>query len=114
MAPLLQSLHLWSLGFILFIALANLGFGLYSGALFLRLRRQPRPPLWPVALLVAGNGVWAIQCLFQAWRLRGESSGFGLAHLIFEAAYVGTAACFEARVFFFQAEPVQGLASSES
>lgn len=99
LAPLLQSLHKWSLEFAQFIATANFGYGLYSGALYLLFRRVPHSPGWLLAVLVAANGLWTFQCLFQAWRLRAEASYLGLGHLVFEAAYVGCLAYIEARIF---------------
>lgn len=100
-APLLQTLHRWTIEFAQFIALANIGYGLYSGILFLIFRKNIQVPLWPAAALVAGNSVWAMQCLMQAWRLKAEASYLGLGHLVLEAIYVGGLAYVEAKIFLF-------------
>lgn len=99
LAPFLQSLHQWSPGFLRYIALANIAYGLFSGLLFFSFRRRHRIAAGWAAVLVAANGAWALQCLFQAWRLRSEASAYGLGHLLLEGAYVGALAWFEARIF---------------
>jgi hypothetical protein len=108
-APLLQTLHQWTPGFIYFIATANLVYGLYSGLLWLRCKRlqwdrAERIPKWPLQLHIAANSLWALQCLFQVWRLRTEASYFGLGHLLFEGLYVGILAYIEAKVFLLRTQ----------
>lgn len=98
--PLILAQHKWTPEFTRFIISGNFVYGLYSGALFLLFRAKPDAPAPLLAVLVAGNSMWAVQCLFQAWRLRAEASMFGIAHLVFEAAYVGVLAYIEARIFF--------------
>lgn len=101
LAPLLTLHHAWTMEFARFIASANVGYGIFSGTVFLVFKRNVQGPIWPVAALIAGNCVWAIQCFLQAWRLRFESSYTGIAHLAMEGAYVGILAYFEARIFLF-------------
>ncbi|MES2933075.1 MAG: hypothetical protein V4805_06260 [Pseudomonadota bacterium] len=98
--PVLQPLNQWTLEFARFIASANIGYGLFAGALFLLFRKGIRVSLGLLAALVVANSLWAVQCLVQVWRLQNEVSFFGLGHLVLEGAYVGLVAYFEARIFF--------------
>ncbi len=99
LAPLLQTLHHWTNDFAHFMAFANIGFGLFSGILFLFFRKRSQGPFWQLGVLVAGNTLWAIQCFFQAWHLRSEASFVGIGHLILEGVYVGLLAYVETRIF---------------
>lgn len=76
-----------------FIAAVNLLYASYSCSLALR-RERSLP--W-VHALVAGNLAWAAACLAMAWRFASEASGFGLFHLIGEAAFVAALAACEWR-----------------
>jgi hypothetical protein len=98
--PLIQTLYNWTPEFARFIGFANIGYGLFSGALALVFRKTLRVPLGLVAVLIAGNGIWAVQCFFQSWRIFEEVSYLGLGHLVFEGAYVGALAYIETKVFF--------------
>jgi hypothetical protein len=108
LTPLLLTLHNWSLEFAHFIAISNIGYGIFSGTMFLLYRKGVRVSPGLVTVLVAGNSVWALQCFAQTWRLWGVASFLGRGHLIFEGVYVGLLAYFEARIFLFPKKDVTG------
>jgi hypothetical protein len=105
----LAPLYGWTPEFVRYIALANIAYGCYSGILALSLRIKGVLPPWTVLLLAAANGLWALQCFAQAWRLRDAASWLGLGHLILEGIFVGGLAFLEARLVLPAAgRPYQG------
>lgn len=89
----LVNLYQLQQSFLIFIALVNIAYGLYSLSLVLRKRR----PLSLIFLLVSANLLWAILCIRWAIVFRGSASVFGLIHLLGEGVYVGGLACLEWR-----------------
>ncbi len=75
------------------IAAANLGYGAFS--LFLARRR--RRPMRLIVILAGANALWGIVSLGFAAVAAGHASGFGLFHILAEAAVVFTLARFEWR-----------------
>lgn len=103
--PWLQSLYQWTPGFTLYIAFANIVYGLYSGYVLSVHRvaqKSGQVPFKRVAVLVVANGLWATQCFYQAIRLHQETSLWGLGHLVLEGFYVGLLAYLEMKAFFIQ------------
>ena len=75
------------------MAVANLAYGTYSGALARRAHR----PYGALRLLVAANATWAVLCGLAAVRFAGTASALGLAHLLGEGLFVGGLAALEWR-----------------
>jgi len=91
-----------------FIGATNLAYACYSFSL----ARWRRRPLEAVRLLVLANGLWAGGCLTLAGRLGAQASGFGLAHLLGEALFVGSLAALEWRYRWLLAPASQGCSRS--
>jgi hypothetical protein len=96
--PFLAPLYGWTPEFARYIALVNLAYGCYSGTMALLLRTKGILLPWTVILLVTANGLWALQCFIQAWRLRDAASSLGLGLLVSEGLFVGGLAFFESRL----------------
>ena len=79
--------------FILLIAFANVVYGCFSLSLLVRKKR----PLHYIFLLVIANLIWAILCIYWAFRFAQTASFLGLAHLLAEALFVGGLAYLEWR-----------------
>ncbi len=80
-------------GLVLFVALANCGAGAYSFSLARKRRREPQL----IALLVVGNGTWALICAALFALFLNEARIWGLLHLAGEALFVGGLAMIEWR-----------------
>jgi hypothetical protein len=91
--PWLSRLYGLPPGLLQATGIANLLYGGYSLSLALRRRR---PGVW-IAVLVAANALWALACLAMAVQFAGSATGFGLAHLVGEALFVGGLAACEWR-----------------
>ena len=90
LVPWLAPLHGLPPGLLQFIGATNLLYGGYSFSLALRRRR----PQALIAVLVVANGAWALACVGMAVRFADSATGFGMAHLVGEALFVGgLAAC---------------------
>lgn len=79
--------------YVLVNATANLVYGTFSGWLASRSIR----PMSLIVALAAANGTWAVLCVALAIWLSGTATVFGLAHLLFEATFVGGLAVLEWR-----------------
>lgn len=93
----LTGFYNWSLDFLLFVGVANLVYGCYSGILLWRFRRTGVVPLAGVIILVIFNSIWAGHCLTQIWYQWETWTFFGINHLALEAAYVSFLAFVECR-----------------
>ncbi len=78
---------------VLFIALANLAYGVYA----LSLARQPQRSYRMLMLLIAANACWPLVCLYLMLTSSDTLSALGYLHLIGEALYVGGLAMVEWR-----------------
>jgi hypothetical protein len=78
---------------IVFMGVANVCYGVYSGWLF---RRRPRPMV-AIGALVIANGVWTVTCLVAAYRFAPTATRWGVAQLVSEGLIVGTLAVMEWR-----------------
>lgn len=89
----LSQLHGLPQGLLLFIGAANLVYATYS----FTLARWAARPLSLIRLLVYANWAWVIVCMALAATFWDQASPFGIAHLLGEAAFVGTLATMEWR-----------------
>ena len=94
----------WSLGFLVFMAAANVLYGCYSATLWFRCKGSQKISRTMVLFLIIANGLWSVHCVFQIWRLFEAATFFGLAHIGLEALFVGGLALVEARVILPVAE----------
>ena len=78
-------------GVLLSTGAVNLLYASYSFSLAVQARR----PLARVRLLALANVAWAPVCLGVAVAVRKQASGFGFAHLVGEAAFVGALGALE-------------------
>jgi len=78
-------------GVLLFMGAANLLYASYSFSLARRAAR----PMYLIKLLVYANATWVLVCFGLAMRFREQATGFGLAHLVGEALFVGGLAALE-------------------
>lgn len=96
-------LHGWLAGWydvpaalILFMGLANLAYGTFSGVLAARATRG-RPPGRLVMVLAAANVAWGVGCFALLAAHAATASALGLAHFGLEGVYVGLLGLVEAR-----------------
>lgn len=89
----LSALHRLPPEFLARTGWVNLAYAAFSLSLAARRER----PLALIALLVLANALWALACARWAFAFSGAASGFGLAHLLGEASFVGTLAALEWR-----------------
>lgn len=89
----LAALYAMPVGLLTVLGLVNLAYAPMGLTLAL-LRRRPRAL---VATLAIANGLWTPVCLALAVRFANEASAFGLAHLLFEGAFVAALATVEWR-----------------
>jgi hypothetical protein len=75
------------------IGAVNLLYACLSGTLALRDKRSVR---W-VAVLSIANGAWSMACIGIAAAMAGTATAFCMAHLLGEAAFVGSLAVLEWR-----------------
>ncbi len=91
LSPWLSRLYGLPRAVLLFMGAANL---LYASCSFSLARRAERP-MSLIKLLVYANATWVLVCFGLAVRFREQATGFGLAHLIGEALFVGGLAALE-------------------
>ena len=89
----LSALHRLTPEFLARTGWVNLAYAAFSLSLAARRER----PLALIALLALANALWALACARWALAFASSASGFGLAHLLGEAAFVGTLAALEWR-----------------
>lgn len=82
-------LYGFSVPLTVFIAGANLSYGIYSGWLALRVWGGNPLKLGAVRLLVGANLAWVLPCVLIAWLTWSTSSIWGKAHVLLEALFVG-------------------------
>lgn len=95
LAGYLRELYGMSGGLYSTIALANIGYGLYSLSLVLRSRRSRSA----ILALVVANGTWAVLCAAGVivLAITEQASVFGIAHVVAEGVFVGGLAVAEWR-----------------
>ena len=91
LSPWLPRLYGLPQGVLLFIGAANLLYASYSFSLARRAER----PMSLIKLLVYANAAWVPVCFGLAVWFWEQATGFGLAHLIGEALFVGGLAALE-------------------
>lgn len=89
----LSELYQLPRNFVVFMALANLAYALYSFSLATR----PRRPRILILLLIVANMTWGVLCFWWAFTYGQTASLFGLAQLVGEGLFVGGLACLEWR-----------------
>ncbi len=89
----LSALHRLPPEFLARTGWVNLAYAAFSLSLAARRER----PMALIALLALANALWALACARWAFAFAGTASGFGLAHLLGEAAFVGALAALEWR-----------------
>lgn len=104
LSPFLTSWYGWSESFTYYIGIVNICYGCYSGSLALFLHKKLMIKRWLILFLIIANSLWAIQCLYQIWRLVETSTAWGQAHLLFEAVFVSVLAYIEMKVVLPQAK----------
>lgn len=75
------------------VGLVNVGYAAFS----LTLASRSRRPLALVVTLAAANATWACVCVWIALRYQHIATAPGLAHVLFEAAFVAALAMLEWR-----------------
>lgn len=95
--PWLASLYAVPTTLVVFIAVVNLAYGVYSGRLALQVSRGRAPAKRAIAVLIAGNASWGVVCVVLAAVWAREASALFLATLLGEGAFVVTLAVLEAR-----------------
>ncbi|MCA9647073.1 MAG: hypothetical protein H6718_12415 [Polyangiaceae bacterium] len=80
------------------MAAANLGYASYSGSLALRVSRVSQLPRLAVDLLVFANVAWGFVCVGLLLGNWATVTVWGIAHLIFEGAFVAGLGLVEFRV----------------
>lgn len=75
------------------LAIANAGYGAFSGAL----SRMRPPPVGGVAVLVRENLAWSCLCALAVLLLHAQLGPLAIAYVLGEAAFVAVLAGFEAR-----------------
>ncbi|MBJ94942.1 MAG: hypothetical protein CMP23_10795 [Rickettsiales bacterium] len=98
LSPWLPTLYGLVPGLYLFIAIANLSYGLFSGSLAMTAMRSGK--LSPVGIncLVLANSVWALACAVMLLATWSDATVFGAVHLVLEALFVGGLATVEFRM----------------
>ncbi|HEY6877842.1 MAG TPA: hypothetical protein VI299_07470 [Polyangiales bacterium] len=92
----LARLHGFPLALVVFLGIANLSYGSYSGSLALRATRGKAPSRRAVLILIAANLAWVGVCATVLSRT--TPTAFGFIHVGFEALFVGTLALVEYRL----------------
>jgi len=82
----------------LFIAIANLSYGLFSGSLAMTATRSGKLSRVGMNCLVLANSAWAIACALMLLATWSDSTVFGTVHLGLEALFVGGLATVEFRL----------------
>lgn len=93
----LSRLHGFPLPLVTFLGCVNLAYACYSGSLAWRAVRGRRPSRRAIDVLIAANLAWALVCVAMVVRMRPSATIFGLAHVVFEGAFVVSLAYLEAR-----------------
>jgi len=81
-----------------FVAVVNLSYALYSGALALRAWRVGSLPRLSIDVLVLANLAWATACAAMVFLTWPMSRAFGVAHLVGEGLFVAGLAMLEWRL----------------
>ncbi|UTV30739.1 hypothetical protein [Photobacterium atrarenae] len=81
---------------VLFLASANLLYGLYSSSLAM----SRKVSLRKIQVLVFGNCFWALTCLFLVYRFMDSASLLGILFILSEALFVTVLAGVEWRCRF--------------
>lgn len=89
----LAELYALPLDLVTTIGLVNLAYSTFGLTLATRRRR----PLAFIVALALANVTWASICLVLAMRFRNEAGTLGLAHILFEGAFVAALATIEWR-----------------
>ena len=82
----------------LFIAIANLSYGLFSGSLAMTATRSGKLSRVGINSLVLANSAWALACAVMLLTTWSDSTVFGAVHLGLEALFVGGLATVEFRL----------------
>lgn len=93
----LSALHGFAPALVVFLGVANLVYGTYSGSLAVRASRGRRPSRRAIDFLVFANLAWVVVSATVLVVNRRSVSGFGIAHVAFEGLFVGTLAFAELR-----------------
>lgn len=83
---------------VLFVAVANLAYGGYSGWLVMIARRRGMPSRRAVTVLIVANVAWAGVCAMLLARFGALATVFGWLHLVLEGALVASLGLVEWRV----------------
>lgn len=90
---LLAELYVLPLSLITFVGIVNIGYS----ALGLTLATKRRRGVALIASLAAANYFWACVCAFLAIHFASDARPLGLAHILFEGAFVAALATVEWR-----------------
>ena len=80
---------------VLFIALANIAYGSYSGGLVLYTRLKALPHRRSIFVLIAANLLWPLVCVILLVMNKVSISFWGTGHLLLEGLYVGLLGALE-------------------
>lgn len=97
----LAELHRFPLGLVTFLGVVNLAYASYSGTLAIRASRGRTPSRLAIDVLVVANLAWVVVCASIVALHARTASIFGIAHVSFEAVFVGTLGIVE----FFYVRP---------
>jgi hypothetical protein len=101
----LAPLHAFAPALVLVLGVVNLLYASYAGALAVLASRGLPLKRRAIDVLVFANSAWVVVCAgLVAWHW-SSASAFGLLHVAFEGAFVGTLALAEARFVRPCAEP---------
>lgn len=89
----LAELYTFPLDLLTVVGFVNVAYSTFG----LTLAGQSRRRLGAVIALAAANYIWSGICLTLAFRFANEASPLGLAHIVFEGAFVATLATVEWR-----------------
>ncbi|HEX5657015.1 MAG TPA: hypothetical protein VFX59_07455 [Polyangiales bacterium] len=94
----LAPLHGIEPAFVTFLGVVNLCYGAYAGSLALRASRASALHRVAIDVLVLANAAWAVVCAGIVVARWTSASRYGLMHVAFEGAFVGTLAFVEYRL----------------
>ena len=83
---------------VLFVAVANLVYGSYSGWLVTTAQRRGLPSRRVVTVLIVANVAWAVVCAALLARFGASATVFGWLHLVLEGVFVAALGLVEWRV----------------
>jgi hypothetical protein len=93
----LAGLHAFPPALVLFVGAANLAYAAYSGSLAVLASLGRTPTRRAIDILVVANLAWVAVCAAILAATAPSASAFGLAHVGFEALFVGSLAVAEYR-----------------